>query len=82
MANLPFLNRKRKETGIIVQERAPDMPEEPGLEDDGLKAAAEDILRAISDNDSQHLALALRAAFEIMEASPHKEGPHIEEENE
>lgn len=80
MPLLPFLKNKRKETGVIVQERSPDAPESDEGDDTGLHAAAQDILRAISDNDSKHLALAIKAAFDICESYPHEEGPHTNEE--
>jgi hypothetical protein len=77
MPLLPFLSNKikRKETGIAIQTRSPDSHDEPEAESDdkgssALHAAAQDILRAISDNDSQHLALALKAAYEICESYP------------
>lgn len=83
MPLLPFLKNKRKETGVIVQQRSPDEPkDEMEGDDSGLHAAAQDILRAISDNDAEHLALAIRAAFEICDSQPHEEGPHLEEETE
>lgn len=83
MPLLPFLKNKQKmnQTGVIVQQRAPDEgkeEQEDGM-DPALHAAAQDILRAISSNDSKHLALAIKAAFEICDAAPHHEGPHLEE---
>lgn len=80
MSLLPFLkNKHKKDASVIVQERAPDSPEEPS-ENEGLEAAAQDILSAISSNDAKSLAMALRAAFEICDSLPHVEGPHLEEE--
>lgn len=84
MPLLPFLKDKRRDqVGVIVKQRAPDSPdqsEEDGQDDSALHAAAQDILRAISDNDSKHLALAIRAAFEICDSYPHEEGPHLNED--
>ncbi len=85
MSSLPFLSRKRKETGVIIQERAPDESKEVDSKDmapEALKAAAEDILRAINDNDSEHLALAIRNAFEICDSYPHTEGEHTDDSDE
>lgn len=79
MPLLPFLKNKRKETGVIVQQRSPDMPEQES-DDNGLEAAAQDILSAISSNDSKALAMAIKAAFEICDSEPHVEGEHIEQE--
>lgn len=69
---LPFLSKNIKQTGVIVHERKPDETKD----DNGMKACAEDILRAIKDNDSEHLAQALNSAFQIFDAAPHEEGPH------
>lgn len=79
MPLLPFLKDKRKETGVIVQERSPDAPSD---QPDGsaIEAAAQDILRAISDNDAKHLALAIKAAFDICESYPHEEGSDTNED--
>lgn len=79
MPLLPFLKNKRKETGVIVQERVSDLPEE-STEADGLEVAAKDIMSAISGNDHKALAAAIRAAFEILESQPHVEGEHTNEE--
>lgn len=76
MPLLPFLKNKRKETGVIVQERAPDSPEQDSTTP--LKAAAQDILSAISMNNSEQLASAIKAAFEICQSYPTDE-PSIEE---
>lgn len=88
MANLPFL--KKKQTGIagpMVEYRKPD-PEGEGHndkepnEDEGLRACSRDIISCIQSSDEAGLAKAIRAAFEICDASPHEEGPHTNEEEE
>lgn len=57
---------------------------EPKIEKDeddmGLLAAAEDLLDAIKKDDKNQVAVALRAAFEILDAEPHVEGEHVSEE--
>ena len=80
---LPFLKPQRRETGLIVETRKPDGIEEQGMEgeDPALEAAAEDILRAITAKDAKHLALAMKAAFDIMESSPHEEAGEEEPES-
>lgn len=79
---LPFLKHKKQTASLIVSTRKPDgniqESHSEGDEDSAMKAAAEDIMRAITSKDPQHLALALRAAFQILEAEPHEEGPHEE----
>lgn len=79
----PFMSKK-KTVGLIVEHRQPDgnIQESHSTDDEEHAhiAAAEDILRAIKDNDPRHLALALKAAFEIFDSEPHVEGPHENEE--
>lgn len=73
---LPFL-RKKQNAAVIISHRKPDAKEEgaaPDPEDNqALEACAQDIMRAISQNDHKHLALALKAAFDVMESEPHEE---------
>lgn len=85
MSGLPFL-KKQQVAGLIISQRKPDasiqVEHQEGDEDHAMKAASEDILRAITSKDSQHLALALRAAFDILDSEPHAEGPHEDEDGE
>lgn len=82
--SLPFLKPKQI-AGVIISHRKPDsdapqpMDEMEGS-DSALEAAAQDILRAINSKDSQHLAQAIRAAFQILDSEPHEEGPHTNDE--
>ena len=55
------------------------MDETEGTENQGLVAAAEDIMNAISAKDAKMLAGAIKAAFEMCDEMPHEEGPHITE---
>lgn len=75
---LPFLKSKQNQSGVITTTRKPDEVPKEDQDDsgDGMKACAEDILRAISSKDSDHLAEALHAAFQIFDAAPHKEADH------
>lgn len=68
---LPFL-QKKKQTGVQVIERAPDEKDESD-QGDGLKACAQDIIRALEQKDAAHLAEALRSAFQILDSEPHEE---------
>lgn len=72
--------KQKPQTGVIVSQRKPDGSKEEigneGEENHGLIACAEDLIRAISQKDPQHIALALRAAFQILESEPHEEGEH------
>lgn len=72
---LPFLKNKHEasmSTEVDSIERKPDEPEDY----DGLEAAAEDLCNAIEAKDYKAAAMALRAAFEMLDAQPHEEGPH------
>lgn len=80
---LPFLKPKTV-AGVIVSKRKPDGGQEtsdetPGL-DGGLQAAAQDLIDAVHAKDAERTASAIRAAFEILDAEPHVEGPHLSEE--
>lgn len=81
---LPFLKPK-PQVGLIIENRKPDGNSEKEHEDHddmGLEACSEDLIRAVHAKDAKSVAAALRAAFEICEAYPHEEGPHINEEEE
>lgn len=75
---LPILNKKKSQTGVIVQQRAPDSKPEQNQEDSsGLEIAAKDLLNAVEAKDIKGIAEALKAAFQIADSEPHEEGePH------
>lgn len=79
MPLLPFLKNKKRDAAVIVQERAPDAPQEDSGSS-AMEAAAQDILRAISQNDYKHLAMALQSAFDICQSQPQDEAPSLDEE--
>lgn len=67
MSSLPPFMKARLQTGLMVQKRKPDgvePSEDQG--DSALQAAAEDMIRAFEAKDGTHLALALRAAYDIL----------------
>lgn len=80
---IPFMKPKMQ-TGIIFKERKAEGGISEAQDDDSMamEACADDMIRAIHSKDSKMLAKAMKAAFDIMEASPHEEGPHLNEENE
>lgn len=79
---LPFLQKAKMQTGVIIHERKSDHEPEEGSEpSEGLEACASDIIKAISSSNSKALAQALQAAFEIMDSNPHEEYPHDEDES-
>lgn len=75
---LAFL-KKDKENGSASSsepiKRSPDRE----VDYDVLESAAQDLLDAFKKEDVRGIAIALRAAFELCDASPHFEGPHLEE---
>lgn len=76
---LPFLTKKPAQTGVIIKERTPDKkPDDQSPDDSGIEACAEDLIHAVHAKDVKAVAEAIKAAFEILDAQPHEEGPHIE----
>lgn len=79
---LPFL-QKKKVAGLIISQRKPDENKEQSQDDssndDALKACARELIQAIGAGDEAGVARAIKSAFEILDASPHVEGPHTEE---
>lgn len=76
---LPFLRHKKNNAGLIVKQRSPDVSsgdEAEGSAPDGMEAAAQDLMDAISAGDAGKVASALRAAFQIADSEPHEEGEH------
>jgi len=76
-----MFKNKRKETGLIIETRKPDAMPEVDESSAALEAAADDILAAISANNSKGLAEAIRAAFQILESEPHEESEDFESQN-
>lgn len=83
---LPFLKRDYKTQGIMIEDRKPDEKEQVKEETDSendesdqdLKACAMDLIKAVHARDAKGVAEALRAAFQVADAEPHEEGPHVE----
>lgn len=80
---LPFLQKKSKQVGVIVEQRSANGGLSKAYEDDGdapgaLEACARDILEAIAAKDAKKLADAMHAAFQVMELEPHQEAEHEE----
>lgn len=79
---LPFLKKPPAAGLVEVIHRKPDENQEDMNDDQGLVVVAEELCRALERKDYKAISEALKSAFEIMDASPHREGPHIEDENE
>jgi len=81
---LPFLSDKKKRVaGLIISKRKPEggmeMPKAADEVPESVEQCAKDILKAIETKDAKMLAMAIRSAFEILDAEPHVEGEHLNE---
>ena len=73
---LPFhkLNKDASAAGPVEKvERKPDEESEY----DPLHAAADDLIEAVHSKNTKNVAMAIRAAFELLDSEPHEEGPHV-----
>jgi hypothetical protein len=78
---LPFL-KPQKVASVILAARKPDgsieIKGEEGEHEPGLIEAAHELINAVHGKDSNAVASALKAAFEIMESEPHDENEQDE----
>jgi hypothetical protein len=72
---LPFL-KKKQEGSMSAPVESIEREHDEGAEFDVLESAAEDLISAVHAKDVKGVAMAMRAAFELMESEPHKEGEH------
>ena len=80
---LPFLKHKNNNAGVIVQkwdDKTGQKDPNEQSDQDGIRAAAADLIKAISRQDEAAVAAALKAAFEILDSEPHNEGEHLNED--
>lgn len=78
----PWLkDKERAQPGLIVKTRAPDEDKQPeeSEESEAIKAAANELIRAVHARDAKAVAAALKDAFTILDAEPHIEGEHLNE---
>lgn len=82
---LPFL-RKRHEGvatgGVIIKNRQPDETPKENDHDTAIHSCAADLISAVHAHDIKAAAEAIRSAFEILDAMPHQEYSHKEDEDE
>lgn len=84
---LPFLKKKdgfvASSTPLTIH-REPDQSSEQSEQKDmrGVELAMEDFCKALEQKDYKSMAEALRSAFDILDAQPHEEGPHLNESEE
>ena len=82
---LPFLQKKQV-AGVIVSHRKPDgskeesHSEEEDSDHSGLTACMRELASALKSDNHEAAAEAFRSAFQILDAEPHEEGPHTNEE--
>lgn len=73
-----MMGNKRKMAALIL---GPRSKEEPGPEaESSLKAISQELIDCVHAGDAAGVESALRAAFAELDAEPHAEGPHVEEE--
>jgi hypothetical protein len=77
---LPFLKHpKIQQTGIAVEYRKPDEGKEES-EHNHLEQCAQDLIEAVHSKDKKAVLNSLKDIFNELDAIPHIEGEHIEEE--
>lgn len=76
---LPFLLKKKQETGVVMKTRSPDeKPEENQEDDSGMEACAKELMSAVKADDHKAVARIIKDMFQIADSEPHEEGPHVE----
>lgn len=75
LMQLPFLDKKRMAGSISESVSKSEENQELKISEE-LKVAAEDLISAIHAKDAKKAAMALKAAFLIMESEPHEEAEH------
>lgn len=68
---------KHRDGAVEHQEVRPEESTEDGMQI--LMGISEDLMHAVKNNSAHGVAMALKAAFEHLDAEPHYEGPHEEE---
>jgi len=70
----PPFQDKDKKVGVIAVEHRSDSGKEM---DPGLESCAMELMHALEKRDIGGIAIALKNAFELLDAMPHEEGEHI-----
>lgn len=78
--SLPFLMKPRASGGVITEVRPSDHKDDS--DNSGLEMAAKDLCEALEVKDFKRISAALKAAFQILDAMPHDEGEHLNEQSE
>ena len=78
---LPFLKRTKEGSVSMPVETVKRTPDDESSESyDYMESVADDLISAVHSKDSKGVVAALKAAFEIMEESPHEENNSMEGE--
>lgn len=77
---LPFLMPKKMSSVIMMKAKKSGGLDPQGEEGENhaLQSIAEDLIKAVHAKDTMGVMEALEDAFEVLDAAPHVEGPHIE----
>lgn len=73
---LAFNKNKEAITGAASEpiKREPDSEDN---KDYGLESCGQDLIDAVKAGNASAAAMAIKAAFEILDSQPHEEGPHV-----
>lgn len=74
---LPFLKNSKDASASSPVESIKRESDGGEDHDYGLESCGHDILEAIKANDAAGIGAAIKAAFDILDSQPHKEGPHV-----
>lgn len=61
---LPFLSKKRHDSGLIVKQREPDQVSGDEVQPDSLEDCADRLMKAIASNSKSQVAEALKDIFQ------------------
>lgn len=74
---LPFLNKQKQQSGIIVKNREPDSkPEGEQADNTAIETCMHDLIKAIHSRDARAASEAIKDVFAVLESMPHEEGEH------
>lgn len=62
---LPFLNKAKMQTGVMVKTRQPDESQEPKEESD-LESIVKEAIEAYKANDMKHLSDCIKEAHDLL----------------
>ena len=77
---MPFFLKKNKEGGASAPAEPIVRKPDDDSDYDMLHAAADDLKQALDEGNTEAIADALRAAFQICDSEPHDEGYHTSED--